>query len=211
MILQDADNPQSTKNQIAQAADLNVRIKYNHSRIRMDAAFRSLEFVLLNVPSFVPYQDFPNAAQVEPDLLVAFGADHNFAHLGLTVGATFGIDKPATFTPPRGQSLPPEVGGTTCNDPTNMLCQSSTVVVRNEGDFSILPPGQSAVAITALKFSAREDFNEAFATILDVYWVHDENRTILVAGNPADPTSLAHRSFIEPNQVGFNLTLQARF
>jgi hypothetical protein len=209
--LQDADNPQSTKNQIAQAADLNVRVKYNHTRMRMDAAFRSLEFVLLNVPSFVPYQDFPNAAQVEPDLLVAIGADQNFARLGLTVGATFGVDKPATFTPPRGQSLPPEVGGTTCNDPTNMLCQSSTVVVRNEGDFSILPPGQSAVAITALKFSAREDFNEAFATILDVYWVHDENRTILVAGNAADPTSLAHRSFIEPNQVGFNLTLQARF
>src|SRR5262249_36008752 len=162
-------------------------VKYNHTRMRMDAAFRSLEFVLLNVPSFVPYQDFPKAATVEPDLLVAIGADQNFGRLGLTVGATFGVDKPATFTPPRGQSLPPEIGGTTCNDPTNMLCQSSTVVVRNEGDFSILPPGVGAVAITALKLSAREDFNDVFATILDLYWVHDENRTILVGGNPSDP------------------------
>src|SRR5262249_13488227 len=209
--LQDADHPQSTKTQQATAADMNVRIKWNHTRVRMDAAFRSLEFVLLNVPSFVPYQDFPAQAQVAPDLLVAIGADQNFAHLGLTVGATFGIDKPATFTPPRGQPLPPEIGGTTCSDPSNPLCQTSTVVVRNEGDFSILPPGKDALPLYALKVTAREDFNEVFPTILDVYYVRDDNRTILVGGNPADPTSLPHRDFIEPNQIGFNLTLQARF
>jgi hypothetical protein len=209
--LQDADNPQSTKVQYAEAADLNMRVKWNHTRMRLDAAFRSLEFVLLNVPSFVPYQDFPGAATVQPDLLVAIGADQHFARLGLTVGATFGIDQPATFTPPSGQALPPEVGGTTCSDPGNTLCKSSTVVVRNEGDFSILPPGTTADPIYALKFSAREDFNDVFATILDVYWVDDNNRTILVGGNPGDPTSLPYRKFIEPNQVGFNLTLQARF
>ena len=209
--LQDADNPQSTKNQQAEAADLNVRVKWNHTRMRMDAAFRSLEFVLLNVPSFVPYQDFPNKATVQPDLLFAIGADQNFARLGLTVGATFGVDQPATFTPPPGQPLPPEVSGTTPGDMGNTLNTNATVVVRNEGDFSILPPGQSAVPIYALKFTAREDFNDVFATILDVYWVNDNNRTILQGANGADPNSLPHRAFIEPNQIGFNLTLQARF
>jgi hypothetical protein len=209
--LQDPDRVQSTKNQLATAADLNLRIKWNHTRIRLDAAFRSLEFVLLNVPSFVPYQDFPKAATVQPDILVAVGADHNFARLGLTVGGTFGVDQPASFTPPPGMPLPPEISGTAAGDPGNTLNRSATVVVRNEGDFSILPPGQSAVPIFALKAVAREDFNDVFATILDVYYVRDENRTILSAGNPGDPMALPIRKFIEPNQIGFNLTLQARF
>jgi hypothetical protein len=209
--LQDPDLPQSTRNQIATAGDLNVRVKWNHSRFKLDAAFRSLEFVLLNVPSFVPYQDFPAQATVEPDLLLSVGADHNFPSLGLTAGLTLGVDRPASFTPPPGQPLPPEISGTTGMDPGNTLFQRTTVVVRNEGLFDILPPGESPVAIWALKLQLREDFNDFFATLLDFYYVRDENRTKLVQGNPNDVYSLPTRQFIEPNQIGFNLTLQARF
>src|SRR5262249_31140297 len=58
--LQDPDHPRSTTWQNAAAGDLNVRVKWNHTRLRLDAAYRSLAFVLHNVPSFVPYQDFPD-------------------------------------------------------------------------------------------------------------------------------------------------------
>jgi hypothetical protein len=211
--LQDPDHPQTTTNQAATAGDLNVRVKWNHTRLRLDAAYRSLAFVLLNVPSFVPYQDFPDegtaAAQVEPDLLISFGGDQNFSGLGLTVGATLGIDRPASFTPPKGQPLPPAIAGNAAADPGNTLATSTTVVVRNEGDFSILKPGTSPVPIFALKLTGREDFNDLFAAILDVYYVHDENRTQLRTG--AMPGDLPVRDFVEPNQIGFNLTLQARF
>src|SRR5262249_47937207 len=43
--LEDPDRPQSTVNQIATAGDVNVRVKWNHTRFRVDAAYRSLAFV----------------------------------------------------------------------------------------------------------------------------------------------------------------------
>ena len=57
-------------------------------------------FVLLNVPSFVPYQDFSAASKIQPDFFAAIGADQHFPGAGLTVGATLGVDRPASFTPP---------------------------------------------------------------------------------------------------------------
>ncbi|MDB4964481.1 MAG: hypothetical protein JWN44_170, partial [Myxococcales bacterium] len=53
----------------------------------------------------------------------------------------------------------------------------------------------------------REDFLEWFACILQVYYQNDGNQTHLVKA--PDGTSL--RQFNHPNQLGFNLTLQARY
>ena len=61
--------------------------------------------------------------------------------------------------------------------------------------------------ITSAKVEIREDFLEYFACILQVYYQNDANQTNLVKG--ADGTSI--RQFDHPNQLGFNLTLQARY
>jgi hypothetical protein len=206
--LQNPDRVSSSIIQQAIAGDVNLRAQVGHLRLKADASYRSLEFILLNQPSLVPYQAFPQGSVVRGDFFADIGFDYFFQRKGLTVGATVGIDSPATFTPPtivNGQGYCPRTGGSTCT--------SATIVVRGEGDYSILPERDSqgrrvdAVPSFASKFTLREDFLEYFAAILDIYYSYDANQTRLTK----DSIGNQIRDFNHPNQLGFNLTLQARF
>jgi hypothetical protein len=211
--LQDADHAASTRWQGALAGDLLLRVKYNYTRLSLTFMYRSLAYILNNVPSFVPFQDFPAAAQTGGELFAAAGASQYLPRARVTLGGNVGVQRPATFKAPQ---LPPELAG---NNPVS-LTQSATMVVRQEGDISLLPPGKTEVPIFALKAFARLDFLESFAAILDVYYVHDANQAKLCRSfdgstcAPADaPTQNSEfvRTFIKPDQLGFNITLQARF
>jgi hypothetical protein len=207
--LQDVDRPDSTKTQLAYAADINLRAQLGKWRLRGDVETRSLSYILINQPSLVPFQDFPSLAHVAPEVFGVVGADYFFERLGLTTGLSLGIENPATFTPPNGQTIAAPLAGNTGGS----LTTAATIVVRNEGDFSILPQSDAkgnklgAVPIFAVKGEVREDFLEWFAMILQVYYQNDGNQTHLVKA--ADGTSI--RQFNHPDQLGFNLTLQARY
>jgi hypothetical protein len=211
--LQDPDSAASTKYQLAYAGDLLARAKYNFTRLHATVMFRTLSYILNNVPSFVPFQDFPSNATVKPEIFAALGASQYFPYRRVTLGGTFGVQLPATFTAPQ---LPPELVG---NNPT-ALAQNSTMVVRQEGSVSLLPPGKSELPIVAAKLLARMDFLDYFAAILDVYYTYDPNQAKLcrsfdgVSCAPADATARESefiRTFIKPHQLGFNFTLQAKF
>jgi hypothetical protein len=207
--LQDVGRPNSTKAQFSYAGDINLRAQFGHVRLRGDFETRSLGYILVNQPSLVPYQDFPAGAIVNSELFGVLGIDYLFERIGFTAGASVGIERPATFTPPSGQTISGPLQGNT----GGTLTTAATIVVRNEGDFSILPEKDAAgntiheVPIFAAKAELREDFLEYFACILQVYYQNDGNQTHLVKA--PDGTSL--REFNHPNQIGFNLTLQARY
>jgi hypothetical protein len=207
--LQNPDKQASTKIQQAYAGDVNLRAQKGHARFKMDLEARSLSFILLNQPSLVPYQDFPAGSDVRPEIFGSLGFDYNFERLGLTIGPTFGIERPATFTPPPNQTLPGQLTGNT----GGTLNTSATIVVRSEGDLSILHEVDTKgnrvrdVPIIAAKLEARKDFLEWFAGLLQVYYQYDGNQTHIVKG----PDGTLLRTFNKPQQLGFNLTLQARF
>lgn len=207
--LQDVDRPGSTRIQPGYAGDVNVRFQVGFLRVKADFELRSLSYILVNQPSLVPYQDFPQGARITDELFGSLGFDYFFQRIGLTIGATAGIMNPATFTPPPGQVLSGPISGNV----NGTLTTASTIVVRNEGDFSILPePSQSGrvnreVPIGAGKIEIREDFLEYFAAILQVYYQYDANQTRLFKA--PDGTSI--RDFNFPHRLGFNLTLQARY
>lgn len=207
--LQDIDRPDSTKTQLAYAGDVNLRAQVGHVRLRADFETRSLSYILVNQPSLVPYQDFPAGAQINPELFGVVGFDYFFDRIGLTTGLSAGIERPATFTPPAGSTLSGPIMGNT----GGTLTTAATIVVRNEGDLSILPEKDNQgrplreVPIFAAKAEVRQDFLEWFACILQVYYQNDGNQTHLVKAY--DGTFL--RQFNHPNQLGFNLTLQARY
>jgi|SRR5579883_827069 len=204
--VQDFDNPSSTKVQNGYAADVNLRAQYGHWRFKADVSTRSLEFMLINQPSLVPYTSLPNGSDVQPDIFAAVGFDYNFSKLGLTIGPTVGVDRPANITPPKAQAQ-------LCGNTGGSLCTPATIVVRGEGDYSILPLTDTggnhvfALPVFATKLVIREDFLEYFATILDVYYDHDPNQTHLTKA----PDGTEIRDFNHPDDLGFNLTLQARF
>ena len=188
---------------------MNLRAQFGKVRLRLDFETRSLSYILINQPSLVPYQDFPAGSQTGSELFGVVGVDYLFERAGLTAGLSVGAERPATFTPPPGSPLMGPIMGNTGGS----LTTAATIVVRNQGDLSILPETDAAghkldaVPIFAAKAEVREDFLEWFAVILQVYYQNDGNQTHLVKA--PDGTSL--RQFNHPNQLGFNLTLQARY
>jgi hypothetical protein len=198
--LKDPDKTGSTKNQIGKAGDLNVRIKMDRIRVRMDLSYRDLAFILHSQPSLPPYSDFPAAYQVAPNLFASVGVDKNWNDW-LTLGLIAGIDKPATLTSPKGIA-----GAATTT--------TSTAVIRNNNIdtvITILPEGQSAVAQLALKTTAKIDFAKVFTALLEVFYSYDGNQT-RVERECSDPDTCALKyKFSEFNQLGVNATLQARF
>jgi opacity protein-like surface antigen len=198
--LQDFENQQATVRQPAMAGDLQAKVKYDKFRFHLTGSYRDLAYVLFNVPSFVPFQDFPDDMEVTPEFFVAGGLDYFFEGLHLTPGLVAGVQLPATIA---GNA---QLGG---SNPSIVDLGQRTVVVRDEGLFEILPAGEEAQAIFSVKGTTRLDLSESFAAAGELYYVYDSNRSTI-----AVDTGLGTEKvwvFEDPHQLGFNLMLQARF
>ncbi|HUJ59970.1 MAG TPA: hypothetical protein VLX92_15805 [Kofleriaceae bacterium] len=206
--LKDPEKTGSTTVQQGHAGDVNVRVMVNRTRLRLDVSYRDLAFILHSVPSLPTYEDFPTQYSVTPDLFAAVGADQNWNDF-LTLGLIAGIEKPATLTSPIG--IP---GGSTA------ASGKSTAVIRNNNIdtiITILPTGQSAVPQVALKGTAKLTFGRIFSFLLEVFYSHDGNTTTYeragctAATSTSCPDQPFQYVFTQPNQLGVNATLQARF
>src|SRR5688572_7317415 len=116
------------------AGDINVRVMIDRWRVRFDASMRTLSFILHSQPSLPTYSDFPADYETKPNYFAALGVDRNFSDF-LTVGAIFGVDKPATLTSEKG--VPGGMTGVT---------GESTAVIRNNNIdtlITILPVGET--------------------------------------------------------------------
>ncbi|MEZ4400435.1 MAG: hypothetical protein R3B06_10475 [Kofleriaceae bacterium] len=195
--LKDPAKSGSTKVQSGLAGDVNLRVKIDRVRARLDLQYRDLAFILHSVPSLPTYSDFPAGYQRKPNIFAAGGVDKNWDDK-LTVGAVVGIELPATLTTPTGL-------------PGTQMTGESTAVIRNNGAdtiITVLPTGQKAAPSYALKLSGQYDFGQVFAALVDVYYAYDPNQTRLVRGGPEDVFEYEFGDF---HQLGTNITLQAKF
>ena len=152
--------------------------------------------LLVNQPSLVPFKIFRLGMgwKFAPSFCCD-RADYFVERSGTTIGLTVGVDRPASYKPP-----------TSAVNPVDST--PAILVVRNQGDVVILPQGQDVLPAIATKLALRQDFLEMFALIAETYYQYDPNGTRLVT-DPA--TQLKQRVFENPNRLGFNFTLQARF
>ena len=196
--LKDPEMTGSTTNQVGKAGDINVRAMIDRVRVRFDLQYRDLAFLLHTVPSRPAYQDFASDYETAGNYFAAIGVDKNWNDR-LTLGLVVGIDKPATLTTPTALPGAPAMTG------------QSTAAVRLNGNsllITILPEGESAIPAYAGKFTGQLDFGEIFSAVADVYYVYDGNTARLVRSGPE---GLLQFEFAEFNQLGVNLTLQAKF
>jgi hypothetical protein len=196
--LKDPEKSGSTTKQLGLAGDLNVRMVFNRFRVRFDGQYRDLAYILHSVPSLPTYSDFPKAYSKDPNLFAAAGIDRNWDDR-LTLGVVLGVELPATLKTPAG--IP---GDTAARG-------ESTAVIRNNGQqtiITVLPAGKSAVPQVALKASGQLDFGDIYAALVDIYYSYDGNQTRLKRNGPE---GLFEYEFGEFNQLGFNITLQAKF
>jgi hypothetical protein len=186
----------TTVNQLGYAFDLNVALKWRYLRAHVDAMFRTLSFLLFEVPSFTPYQEFPQAAKVTPEYFVAFGVDYHFPSAHLTPGIVFGVQQPATY---KIQNL--DAGGAT-------FLGNRTVVVRDVGSRDILPVNEGATLIWSLKATCKWDISEMLAVVAELYFTWDDNQVRYVS----DFWGLnVYSTFTDPKILGLNVAAQARF
>ena len=200
--LKDPQATGSTVYQWGMAGDLNVRVKIDRIRLRLDLSYRDLAFILHSQPSLPPYEQFPADYVTSADYFAALGADKNWGDW-LTLGLIAGIEKPATLTSPKG------VPGAQ----TTAMGTSTAVIRNNNIDtlITILPAGQDAVPQIALKATAKVDFAKIFSALLEVFYSYDGNQTQFVR-SCSDPLQCPFAyQFGQFNQLGLNATLQARF
>lgn len=200
--LQDLNKPSSTRIQQAMAADVNFAAKYKKWRFHLDAVYRTLSFILYNVPSNPSYANFPDGTTTQPEIFVAAGFDYFFAKYRLTPGFKLGVQRPAYYkgAANAGNNPPPSLEGV------------QTFVFRDSINVDILDPKYKVQPIVAMTGSLKWDISEIMSAIGQVLVRYDTNKTTFQQdGNGIAVASTVNRSFLPPWSLGFNLILQARF
>ncbi len=195
--LSDPDKYGTTVFQPAYAGALNFKMQKDLARFTFTLFSRSLSFILLNVPSYVPYQAMSADLENTPEVFAALGGDYYFPKAHLTLGATLGLQMPAAA----------KVHLTATTGASEVDLGIRTIVVRNEGELSVLPDGEDALPIFGAKLNLKWDLSEMMSMSFVVLYQRDPNFTTL----KTLPNGTAKREFEDPNKFGAAVICTAKF
>jgi hypothetical protein len=192
--LKDFDTAGATKDQAAYAGAIQGVVKAGFFRVSATGIYRNLNFVVRSVPGFIPFETLPKSANTDAELFGALAADYYIQSLRLTPGLGGGVQLPSTFKSEFTD------GG---------VKAERTIVVRQQGDESILPYNAGRSAIFQMRANVKWDISPMLAAVVWAQFVRDNNGTLVVT----DPTqgSSGLRVFQDPNRFGLGTSLQARF
>jgi hypothetical protein len=199
--LKDFETAGATALQDARAAALQANLKSGFVRVSLTGIYRDLPFVLRNQPSFIPFQTLPRGredagtAEATDELFFSAAADYFIESIRLTPGIGAGLQFPATFK-------------TSTVDIASLPIER-TVVIREQGNISILPVNKGAVPIMQARVSLKWDVSRILSALVWAQYVRDNNGTF-VERDPSEGTT-ALRTFTSPDFVGFGTSVQARF
>ena len=192
--LKDFDTAGAVKDQSAKGAAVQGVVKSGYLRFSATGIYRDLNFVVRNVPGFIPFETLPASAKSDAELFGSVAADYHFPAAHLTPGIGGGIQLPATF---RSEFTD---GG---------VPAQRVIVIRQQGDESILPYNKDRSAIFQARVALRWDISEMFAVVAWVQLIRDNNGTLVVRDPTEGTASL--RVFQSPNRLGMATSVQARF
>ncbi len=192
--LKDFDVAGKLKDQTAYAAAIQGVLKSGYLRASATGIVRNLAFVNRNVPGFIPFETLPKDAKTDNELFGAVALDYHLADLHLTPGIGAGLQMPATFRSEFSD------GG---------IQASRVIVVRQQGQESILPYNKDRTPIVQARASVKWDLSEAFAMVGWAQFVRDNNSTLVIRDPKEGSATL--RVYQSPNRIGAGVALQARF
>jgi hypothetical protein len=193
--LKNFDVAGGTALQQARAAALQANVAAGYLRGSFTTIYRDLPYVLRNQPSFIPFTTLPGDAKTSNELFFAVALDYHFPGPKLTPAIGAGLQLPATFS---------TVVVDIASAPTER-----TVVVREQGNIAILPVNSGAVPIFQARASLKWDISPMLSAMAWIQYVRDNNGTF-VQRDPSEGT-LALRTFISPDFLGYGVTASARF
>ncbi len=180
--------------QAAYAAALQGVARIGYWRLSATGIARDLNYVVRNVPGFIPFETMPKDAKTDPEIFGALSADYYIPSLRLTPGLGGGIQLPSTF---RSEFTD---GG---------VPASRTVIVRSQGNESILPYDADRTPIYQARLSLRWNISDILAAVGWIQYIRDNNGTLIVQDPTEGTASL--RVFQSPNQLGAAISVQARY
>jgi hypothetical protein len=192
--LKNFDQAGVTTNQGAYAGALQAVLREGYLRLSATGITRDLNYVVKNVPGFIPFETLPAGAKTQPEIFGALAADYYIRALRLTPGIAGGIQLPSTF---QSQFA---IDG---------LPASRTIVVRAQGDESILPLDDQRRPIYQARISLKWEISEMLKAFIWLQYVNDNNATLVVTDPNEGTASL--RVFQSPSTLGMAASLQARF
>lgn len=192
--LKNFDVTSATKDQLAWAGALQGVVRAGYARLSVTGIARDLNYVVRNVPGFIPFETLPNNTKSDPEIFGAVAADYYVRRLRMTPGLGGGVQVPSTFRSEFTEGGVPA---------------SRTVVVRSQGDESILPFDVNRKPIFQGRASVRWDLSPMLSAVAWVQYVRDPNGTLVVR----DPTEgTASLRVPQPaDRLGAAVSLQARF
>ena len=173
---------------------LQAVLKASYLRVSLTGIVRDLNYVVRNVPGFIPFETLPQNAQSQPEMFGAAQVDYYIKSLRLTPGIGGGIQLPSTFRSEFTEGGVPA---------------SRTLVVRSQGNESILPYDDGRTPIYQARVSVRWNISEIVSAVAWMQLIYDNNGTLIVQDPTEGTASL--RVFQSPTQLGAAVSLQARF
>ncbi|MBU1238757.1 hypothetical protein KJ865_03525 [Myxococcota bacterium] len=195
--LQDPDTYGTTKLQNAYAGAVSAKFRNDFLRGHLTLFSRSVSFILMNVPSYVPYQAFSQGLDTSAELFAAAGVDYYLKDLHLTVGITAGLQFPAST----------QVQLTATTGASEVDLGKRTVVIRDMGQLSILPEGEDPLPIFGTKLTAKWDLSDMMSVTFMVLYQRDPNYTTLKTLS----NGTSSREFESPNKFGAAVVTSAKF
>lgn len=192
--LKDFDAAGATKDQSAVAGAVQGVVRAGYLRVSATGIYRDLNFVVRNVPGFIPFETLPQSAKTDPELFAALAADYYIPSVRLTPGIGGGFQLPATFRSEFSD------GG---------IQAQRVIVVRQQGDESILPYNKDRTPVMQARLAIRWDISDMFALVGWMQFIRDNNGTRVVRDPTEGTASL--RVFQKPDRLGASVALQARF
>jgi hypothetical protein len=192
--LKDYDIVGGTKDQAAWASALQAIVKYGFWRFSLTGIARDLNYVVRNVPGFIPFESMPQDAKSQPEIFGSLMATYYLQKYRLTPGIAGGVQLPSTF-----ESEFTEGG----------VPASRTIVVRAQGDESILPFDQGRLPIFQGRVSLKWELSRMMSAMVWVQYVRDPNGTLVVVDPTEGTASL--RVPQAADRLGGAVSLTARF
>ena len=192
--LKDFDNAGQTKMQPAYAGAIQGVVRAGYARFSATGIYRDLNYVVRNVPGFIPFETLPSKTSTDPEMFGALSADYYIEKFHLTPQVSGGVQLPSTFKSDFSD------GG---------IPASRTIVVRQQGNESILPYDSGRTPIYQARVSLMWQLSTMLGATIWGQFVRDNNGT-LVEQDPVEGTA-SLRVFQSPNRIGAGISMQARY
>ncbi len=198
-IMQSLEDPEkygTTMFQPAYAGAFVFKLRKDYTSLNMVFFSRSVSFILLNVPSFVPYQALSDNLEQTPEAFFAMGLSHHMPRKHLTASLTMGAQMPA--------SVQSHLTLTTGSAEVDRGLR--TLVIREAGDYSVLPEGKEAGLIFGSKLTFLWRVSKITTLSMMFLYQYDPNYTAL--------KTLANgtvRVFEDPHKLGAAIVTSMKF